>query len=415
MKVSPGPALAGESLVSGRPLAPILDLGPMPIANGFLTPQDFAQEYFFRLWVGQCPETGLVQLGELVPPEKMFHGAYPFFTSSSRKMTEHFQQLARHLHAELLRDRPDPLVVELGSNDGTFLEYFSSRKIRHFGIEPSRNVAEISRQKGIQAVGEFFSAGLATRLLAESGPADLICGFNVICHIPDLPGLLAGASTWLRDGGYFVFEDPYFGKIVEISSFDQIYDEHVFYFSVTSVRNVFEKHGFRLVDVSPQETHGGSMRYTLRKGGHYEPSPAVLHWLEAEREQGLHLPTCHARFRQQVETNRKDLRALLTDLAMRGKTVSGYAATSKSTTVINYVGIGPGQIASIVDTTPLKQGKFSPGRHIPIRPAETFRTDPPTHALLFGWNHRKEILEKEKWFSAQGGRWIEYVPSVLVT
>lgn len=387
----------------------------MPIANGFLSPNQFESEDFFNLWIGQCPKTALVQLGELVPPEKMFHETYPFFTSSSAKMTQHFRGLAAKLGRDHLGQREDPLVVELGSNDGTFLETFKEQRIRHLGIEPSRNVAEASRQKGVQAVDEFFSPELASRFLKELGPADLICGFNVICHIPNLAGLLTGVSLWLRQGGVFVFEDPYFGRIVEINSFDQIYDEHVFYFSVTSVRNVFERNGLRLVDVEPQETHGGSMRYTLQKEGSRTPAPAVADWLEKEQAQGLHLPSCHERFRRQVEKNRDDLRNCVKELAAGKKTVMGYAATSKSTTTLNYAGLGPKDISCIVDSTPLKQGKFSPGTHIPIRPSELFRDSPPSHALLLGWNHRKEIMGKEKWFGDCGGRWIEYVPTVRIS
>jgi methylation protein EvaC len=405
----------GNSVVSGRPLIPILDLGRMPIANGFLSPDQFNQEYFFHLWIGQCPDTSLVQLGELVPPEKMFHDAYPFFTSSSVKMTQHFHALAAQLGRDHLGGKKDPLVVELGSNDGTFLEMFKKRQIRHLGIEPSRNVAEASRQKGVQALDEFFSQGLASRLLKELGPADLICGFNVICHIPNLVGLLAGISLWLREEGVFVFEDPYFGKIAEINSFDQIYDEHVFYFSVTSVREVFERNGLRLVNAEPQETHGGSMRYTLQKGGDRPPAPAVAEWLEREKVEGLHLPSCHEKFRRKVEKNRDDLRSCVKGLAAEKKTVWGYAATSKSTTTLNYAGLGPEDIPCIVDSTPLKQGKFSPGMHIPIRPSGLFRDSPPSHALLLGWNHRKEILETEKGFGDRGGLWIEYVPTVRIT
>lgn len=411
----PSPLLSAKAIISDRPLVPILDLGRMPIANGFLSPDQFSQEYFFHLWIGQCPDTGLVQLGELVPPEKMFHEQYPFFTASSQKMTEHFRALAAKLGQDHLCGRVDPLVVELGSNDGTFLETFMRQRIRHLGIEPSRNVAEASRRRGIQAVDEFFSHDLASRMLAEYGPADLICGFNVICHIPDLQGLLAGVSLWLAEGGVFVFEDPYFGKIAEINSFDQIYDEHVFYFSVTSVRKVFERNGLRLVNVEPQETHGGSMRYTLQKGGNQAPASGVAEWLEREKAQCLHLPSCHERFRRQVEKNRDDLRICIKELTAGKKTVMGYAATSKSTTTLNYAGLGPEEISCIVDSTPLKQGKFSPGMHIPIRPSGSFRDSSPSHALLLGWNHRKEILEKEKLFSDRGGRWIEYVPTVRIS
>ena len=231
-----------------------------------------------------------------------------------------------------------------------------------------------------------------------------------MCHIPDLRDVAKGVDTLLKDDGVFIFEDPYLGDVLEKTSYDQIYDEHVFLFSALSVSNIFRSHELELIDAIPQWTHGGSMRYVLGRTGRHDVSPAVGALLERERNQGLQLPATYDRFRENCERSRGALRSILEDVKGAGKRVVGYGATSKSTTVINYCGLGPDQIEFISDTTPIKQGKLSPGAHIPIRPYGDFQSDYPDFALLFAWNHEREIMAKEQEFMAQGGKWIVFVP-----
>ena len=202
------------------------------------------------------------------------------------------------------------------------------------------------------------------------------------------------------------------GDIVEKTSYDQIYDEHAFYFSVASLNHLFGQHELEIVDVMPQDVHGGSMRYVVAHQGARKASAAVATQRAKEESLGLHRPETYDRLRRHIERSRDDLMALLQDLKRQGKRVVGYGATSKSTTVTNYCGITPDLVEFISDTTPIKQGKFSPGAHIPVRPYDDFVANYPDYALLFAWNHGEEIINKEQKFQSAGGKWIVYVPKV---
>jgi methylation protein EvaC len=401
-------------LICNNPIEPFMSFGKMPIANGFLTPDQYADEYFFELKTAFCPQCKMVQLTELVDERKMFHENYAFFSSTSVRMAEHFQRFAAGVMKDYL-EPTDPFVVEIGSNDGIMLQNFARADIRHLGIEPSANVAEVARGKGISSISEFFNEDLARRIVAEHGQADAFLGANVMCHIPYLHSVAAGIRILLKPRGVLMFEDPYLGDIVQKTSFDQIYDEHAFYFSVASVSHLFGEHGLEVIDVLPQEVHGGSMRYVIAHKGARPVTAAVAAQRAKEDALGLHRPETYDGLRRNIERSRDDLMVLLRDLKRQGKRVVGYGATSKSTTVTNYCGITPDLVEFITDTTPIKQGKFSPGAHIPVRPYNAFQEHYPDYALLFAWNHAGEIMSKEQKFRAVGGKWINYVPTVQVS
>jgi len=390
-----------------------IDFGRMPIANGFLTEEEFSGEWFFNLRAGFCHQCQMVQLTELVDPARMFHDRYAFFSSTSSAMAEHFRRFAASVR-ERVGAAHDPLVVEIGSNDGILLRHFAEAGWRHVGVEPSGNVAAVARDRGIETVCAFFDAQLAARIVEERGKADAILGANVMCHIPDLHSVLEGVRLLLKPGGFLQFEDPYLGDIIEKTAYDQIYDEHAYYFSASSVARLARSHGLELVDVERQPVHGGSMRYTLCRAGEHPKSARADMLVHEEEQLGLHRPETFVRFRRSVEQSRDRLMQMLDEMAARGDRVVGYGATSKSTTVTNYCGIGPHHIEFISDTTPIKQGKFSPGAHIPVRPYEEFRARYPDYGLLFAWNHAREIMTKERDFRASGGRWIVYVPRTEV-
>jgi len=385
----------------------------MPIANGFLTPEQFPNEYFFELRVGFCSRCSMVQLVEQPDREMMFNENYAFFSSTSTRMATHFEEFYEWIKLNHLKST-DPLVVEIGSNDGIMLRHFAQAGIRHLGIEPSANVAQIAREKGINTITQFFDENLARQIVTEQGQADAFIAANVMCHIPYLHSVAAGINILLKPQGILAFEDPYLGDIIEKTSYDQIYDEHVFYFSVASVSYLFEQHGLEVIDVLPQHVHGGSMRYVLAHQGAYPISDAVTAQRAKEKALGLDQPATYERFRHNVEHSRDELMQVLRKLKEEGKRVVGYAATSKSTTVTNYCGITPDLVEYISDTTPIKQGKYSPGAHLPVRPYEDFKKSFPDYALLFGWNHGEEIMAKEQVFRAAGGKWIVYVPKVRV-
>jgi methylation protein EvaC len=400
-------------LICTRPIEPFLSFGRMPIANGFLSVDQFADEYFFDLRVAFCENCCMVQLAELVERERMFHDNYAFFSSTSTRMAQHFQKFAWWIRQTYLKDE-DPFVVEMGSNDGIMLKNFAAAGVRHLGIEPSANVAEVAQRKGVRTVSQFFDEELATRILDEDGPVDAFLGANVMCHIPYIHSVFAGIKRLLKPRGILAFEDPYLGDIVEKTSYDQIYDEHAFYFSAESVSFLAALHELELIDVLPQNVHGGSMRYVLGHRGAYPVVPSVERLREKENALGLVRPETYTRLRRNIEASRDELRGMLEELSRAGHRVAGYAATSKSTTVTNYCGLTPQLVEFISDTTPIKQGKFSPGAHIPVRPYEEFKANYPDFGLLFGWNHTEEIMAKERAFTDAGGRWIVYVPKVQV-
>lgn len=400
--------------ICDSPFQEFISFGDMPIANGFLLPENFEQEYFFEMKVGFCNSCSMVQLLEQPERERMFHEDYAFFSSLSKGQTLHFKRFAEKLAGEYL-SAEDAFAVEIGSNDGIMLQNLATAGIRHLGIEPSENVANIAREKGIQTISQFFDEELAAEIIRQHGYADTISSANVICHIPTIHSVLAGVAKLLKPEGVFIFEDPYLGDIIEKTSYDQIYDEHVFYFSATSVSNMIAQHDLELFDVEHLDVHGGSMRYFIARKGSREIGENVRTVMKNEKRLGLDEPVTYDQLRSNIEDSREKLLALLQQVKdEQGAPVIAYGATSKSTTVLNYCNIGPDLIEFISDTTPLKQNKFSPGMHIPIRPPEEIEKKQPSHLLLFAWNHMTEIMDNEKEYNARGGKWIVYVPEVRV-
>ena len=400
--------------ISGQPLIRAVDFGRQPLGNGFLLPEQFPGEYFYPMEAGFSETSMMFQLIEQPAPEQMFHEQYAFYSSTSRFMEKHFGEFAQQVMQSGYLAKSDTFVVELGCNDGIMLKNFAKAGIRHLGIEPSRNVAEVANANGVRTLSEFFAEGVAEKIVREEGQADAFLAANVMCHIPDIQGVVKGIRTLLKPTGVVMFEDPYLGDVIEKTSYDQVYDEHVFLFSAHSIQYLFRLHGMELIDVLPQKTHGGSMRYVLAHAGAYPVSGAVTQLLQKEQALGLHRLATFETFRKNVEQSRSDLVNLLRELKSQGKRIAGYGATSKSTTILNYCGIGPDLIEYISDTTPIKQGKFPPGMHIPVKPYEAFQANPPDYAVLFAWNHAEEIMAKEKAFMETGGRWIVHVPKVQV-
>lgn len=392
---------------------PFISFGKMPIANGFLTQEQFSDEYFFDLKTGFCPQCHMVQIVKQPDRTKMFHENYAFYSSTSTRMASHFKRFAESVLEDYLKSA-DPFVVEIGSNDGIILQHFASAGIRHLGIEPSANVAKVAMDRGIQTICEFFDEQLALQIVEQHGQADAFLGANVMCHLPYIHSIVEGIKKILKPGGILQFEDPYIGDILENITYDQIYDEHVFLFSVSSIKYLFEQHDMEVIDIQPQETHGGSMRYVIAHKGRHSVSDRINQQITKEESLGLNTQDTYDDFRKNCEHSRDRLMDLLNNIRQKGQRIVGYAATSKSTTTINYCGMTSNHIEFLSDTTPLKQGKFSPGAHIPVRPHEDFTANYPDYALLFAYNHAKEIMAKEQKFMESGGKWIVYMPTVQI-
>ncbi|AZK96237.1 MULTISPECIES: class I SAM-dependent methyltransferase [Streptomyces] len=390
-----------------------MDFGQQPLSSGLLDPEYLGDEFFFRLAVGVCGDCTMVQLTEEVPRHLMFNSHYPYLSSGSSVMRRHFEATAQHfLETEL--DGKDSFLVELGCNDGVMLRTVAEAGVRHLGVEPSQSVADLAHRQGIRVITEFFQESTATDIRKAEGHAQVIFAANTICHIPYLDSIFKGVDALLAPDGVFVFEDPYLADIVDLAAFDQIYDEHYYFFSVSSVSAMAERFGFELVDVERLPVHGGEVRYTIARAGRRTPAPAVAELLSRERERGLSELANLQGFVGRVERARDELVSLLRTLRADGRTVVGYGATAKSATVANYCGIGPDLVSFISDTTPNKQGRLTPGSHIPVRSRGEFENPFPDYAVLFAWNHAEEIIAKEQQFRDSGGKWILYVPDVRV-
>ncbi len=386
--------------ITNKSLNPFMSFGKMPIANGFIEKDKFNNEFFFEMEVGFNEDISLFQLNDHPKPEKMFNENYPFYTSSSEYMKSHFKNYAQFVRKYI---RDDSKIIEIGSNDGTFLSNFSGSSNKILGVEPSKNVANLANENKIHTINNFFNVDTAKSLKDFLGKTDLICASNVICHVPNLNNLIQAVDLLLSDNGTFVFEEPYIGSMFEKVSYDQIYDEHIYMFSASSVSKIFEKFDFILVDVLPQVTHGGSMRYVIKRKKN-EQLASVKKLLEIEEEKKLNkIESCYA-FKKECEFSKEKIINKIKNFKDSGKSICGYAATSKSTTILNYCRIGDKQIDYICDTTKEKIGKFSPGMHIPIKDMNYFYKNPTDCVYLFAWNHKEEILKKEKknkyeWFS----------------
>ena len=249
--------------VTNKIIDPFMSFGKMPIANGFIKKEDFGNEFFFNMEVGFSEEVSLFQLNDHPKPELMFNEKYPFFTSSSKFMTAHFKNFADYLTKNFINSNSK--VIEIGSNDGTLLKNFKNLGIECVGFEPSKNVSDRANSSGIKTINKFFSSKNLSEAREFVGKTDLICASNVICHIPDLNDLIISVDKMLTKNGSFIFEEPYLGSMFEKVSYDQIYDEHIYIFSASSISKIFKLYDFELVDVLPQQTHGGSMRYIIQR------------------------------------------------------------------------------------------------------------------------------------------------------
>jgi methylation protein EvaC len=399
--------------VCGGSVREFFDFGRQPLSDAFLDPRNVDEEFFYRLAVGVCESCSMTQLVDEVPRDRMFHDDYPYHSSGSLYMRRHFEETAHRL-LETHLGGPDPFIVEIGSNDGVMLKTLSKAGIRHLGIEPSGGVAEMARANGVQVRIDFFEESVARDVAAGNGPADVIYAANTICHIPYLDSIFRGADALLKPDGVFVFEDPYLGDILSRRTFDQIYDEHFYFFTVRSVSSAARRFGFELVDVERLPVHGGEVRYTLARAGHRPPAPAVAELAAEEASRDYSSAAGFDDFASGIRQIRDDLTTLLRRLRADGKRVVGYGATAKSATVTNYCDIGPELVEFVCDATPAKHGKLMPGSHIPVLPSEALTEHQPDYAVLFAWNHAEEIMAKERAFHEGGGRWVLYVPDVHI-
>jgi SAM-dependent methyltransferase len=394
-------------------LAPVLSLGQTPLANALLTEGELAlPEPRYPLEVVFCSACTLVQITETVPPELMFRD-YVYFTSFSETALEHARSLAERVTASRGLDGSSR-VVEIASNDGYLLQHYAARGSPVMGIEPATNLAEVATRRGIRTINEFFDAGLATQLAAAGEQADVIHANNVLAHVPDLNGFMAGIRRLLRPDGVALIEVPWVRELVRNLWFDTIYHEHLCYFSLSALAPLVARHGLSVVDVEVVETHGGSLRLWVGIAGAVPPDARVLELLEQERRDGLTTAASFADFGDRVRRLGVQVRELLAELKTSGKRIAAYGASAKGTTLLNCFGIGSDVLDFVVDRSPVKQNRFTPGTHLPIHPPEHLLSAMPDYVLLLTSNLAQEVLRQQAEYRRRGGRFIIPLPAPAV-
>ncbi|MBX3197052.1 MAG: class I SAM-dependent methyltransferase [Labilithrix sp.] len=403
----------------GKELAPVLSLGKTPLANALLAADDLAKpESTFPLELVFCPSCTLVQITEEVPPETMF-GEYLYFSSFSDTMVKHAETIA----ARLTKDQglgPKSLVVEVASNDGYLLQHYAKAGVPVLGVEPARNIAKVAEEKGIRTLCRFFGRELAEELRAKGERADVIHANNVLAHVPDLEGVVAGFGALLKDeapgqrAGVAVVEAPYVRDLVDHCEFDTIYHEHLCYFSLTALDRLTARHGLVIHDVERLAIHGGSLRIFFSKAGAYERSERVTALLGEEKASGVDTLAFYAGFANRVNGLKTELVSVLRDLKAKGARIAAYGAAAKGATLVNFFGIGADLVDFVVDRSTYKQGRYMPGARIPILPPAALVEKKPDYCLLLAWNFADEILAQQKDYRDGGGKFIVPIPNVRI-
>ncbi|HVE85077.1 MAG TPA: class I SAM-dependent methyltransferase [Myxococcales bacterium] len=398
-------------ICGSRTLEDILSLGDLPPVNSFLSgPEQFPSEKKHPLAIAFCAGCTHVQLTHRLDPRDIFED-YIYFSSMSETVVRWGEALARR-YADELALGPDDLVGELASNDGCILRPFKARS-QVQGVEPAKNIAEVANREGIPTRVEFFDSRLGRSLRQELGPAKLLIARNVVAHVPEVVDFISGAREWLADGGVLHVEVPYLRPMVEHVEFDTIYHEHLSYFSVTSLDRLFREAGLKLWDVEEISLHGGSLIARGRAADKARPS--VARYLDAERAAGLHTPAPLHAFARRTRALKTAIPEFLDGLSRDGARVAAYGAAAKGVVLTNYCGLGPETLSFVADRSPYKQGKLTPGMHLPVVPPQAVMERRPEYLLVLAWNFFDEIARQLDAYERGGGKFVLPVPKPQVT
>lgn len=395
-----------------RGLEPVLDLGLMPLSDGFVTQAQLDQaEDKYPLELTYCPQCSLVQILETVPPEKLFCNDYPYYSSFCDTLLTHSRRNVLSL-IERYALKSDSFVVELASNDGYLLKNYVENGVPCLGIDPADGPADAAEQVHVPTLCEFFSEGLARQLADEGRRADIIHANNVLAHVADTNGFVKGIRILLKDKGAAVIEVPYVRELIDNCEFDTIYHEHLCYFSGTALDHLFRQNGLYLNDLERLSIHGGSLRLYVNVYEDVHESVRTL--LQEERDSGVDKFNYYKGFAARAGTIRKRMQELLRGLKQQGKSIVAYGAAAKGAIMLNYIGAGPDVIDFVVDRNVHKQGKFMPGVHIPICEPARIVQDLPDYVVILPWNFKDEILEQQAAFRARGGKFIIPIPEPAI-
>jgi SAM-dependent methyltransferase len=409
---APGVTIEGCRSCGSSKLQSFLDLGITPLADRLMTEAQLNEtELVAPLDVVLCDDCSLVQITETVSPEVLFCQNYPYFSSVSAALMKHFGDSAKHLLDT--RDLgPDSLVVEAASNDGYMLKHFVAAGVPVLGIDPADGPAKKAQEAGVRTLNTFFTRELADQLYEEGKRADVFLANNVLAHVADLNGFTAGVARLLKDDGVAVIECPYLLDLIDHCEFDTIYHQHLCYFSITALVNLFRRHGLSLNEVVRTKIHGGSLRLFIEKNENVRESVTTL--LEKEAELGIDKLAYYETFASRVEGLKKALIAVLDQLKAEGKRIYGYGAAAKGCTLLSYCGVGSQYLDCILDLSPMKQGLYFTGNRLKIEPPGKLLQDRPDAVLIIAWNFAEEIMKQQQAYRDQGGTFVIPVPEVRV-
>lgn len=400
-------------LCNSRQLTEVLALTPTPPANAFvaadarsMTQETFPLDVFF------CEDCAHVQLLDVVDPELLF-GNYVYVSGTSPVFVKHFDEYAERIIDEFVPEPTGRLVIDIGSNDGTLLAQFQNRGMTVLGIDPARDIAAQASAKGIETLPTFFSATLAAEIKTSHGRAQVITANNVFAHADNLADITDGIASLLAPDGVFVFEVSYLVDVFEDTLFDTIYHEHLAYHSVKPLVGFLAAHGLELIDAARVASHGGSLRgIAQRAGGPHPVAASVQVLISREAEIGLHQAATLQQFGAKINAIKDELKDVLTRLKDAGHTIAGFGAPAKATTLMYHFGIGPEMIDFIVDDSPLKQGLYSPGMHIPVLTSDALYSEKPDAVVVLAWNFAQPIMQNHARYLDQGGQFIVPLPHV---
>jgi len=401
-------------LCDSKVLEEVLTLEPSPPANSFVTRDrlDVIQEKF-PLEVAMCRDCSHVQLMHVLDPRLLFE-EYVYVSGTSPVFVDHFRRYAADVMERLDIKRGD-LVVDIGSNDGTLLRFFQAAGCGVLGIDPAKAIARTASESGIETLVEFFTPALAREICISRGPARVITANNVFAHVDDLRGVLDGVRTLLSADGVFVFEVSYLADVYEKTLFDTIYHEHLSYHSVRPLVKFFADNEMELIDVVRVPSHGGSVRgFAQRAGAARGVQRSVQEMLELESHLRLDLPATFRTFAANLDNLKEEVRGLLTRLKGEGAGIAGFGAPAKATTLLHHFQLGNDVLDFIVDDSPLKQGLFTPGQHIPVLPPAVLDERHPDYLLLLAWNFAQPIMATHSNYTSRGGHFIVPLPQLGV-